>query len=100
MGNWVVWLAAFLVFAAVLAVGVVLIAADILRAHAADQDNKRRLQQSIIEPSAPSPPVRPRSTVVMLVERVAFALFMVAPVLVPGAAAVLAVMHLTAENPG
>ena len=34
MGNWVVWLAAFLVFAAVLAVGVVLIAADILRAHA------------------------------------------------------------------
>jgi hypothetical protein len=48
MGNWVVWLAAFLVFAAVLAVGVVLIAADILRAHAADQDNKRRLQQSII----------------------------------------------------
>jgi hypothetical protein len=36
----------------------------------------------------------------MLVERVAFALFMVAPVLVLGAAAVLAVMHLTAENPG
>jgi len=100
MGNWVVWLAAFLVFAAVLAVGVVLIAADILRAHAADRDNKRRLQQSIIEPSAPSPPVRPRSTVVMLVERVALALFMVAPVLVLGAAAVLAVMHLTAENPG
>ena len=100
MGNWVVWLAAFLVFAAVLAVGVVLIAADILRAHAADRDNKRRLQQSIIEPSVPSPPVRPRSTVVMLVERVAFALFMVAPVLVLGAAAVLAVMHLTAENPG
>ena len=100
MGNWVVWLVAFLGFAAVLAVGVVLIAVDILRAHAADQDNKRRLQQSIIEPSAPSPPVRPRSTVVMLVERVAFALFMVAPVLVLGAAAVLAVMHLTAENPG
>jgi hypothetical protein len=100
MGNWVVWLAAFLVFAAVLAVGVVLIAADILRAHAADRDTERRLQQSIIEPSAPSPPVRPRSTVVMLVERVAFALFMVAPVLVLGAAAVLAVMHLTAENPG
>jgi hypothetical protein len=100
MGNWVVWLAAFLVFAAVLAVGVVLIAADILRAHAADRDNKRRLQQSIIEPSAPSPPVRPRSTVVMLVERVAFALFMVSPVLMLGAAAVLAVIHLTAQNPG
>jgi hypothetical protein len=100
MGNWVVWLAAFLVFAAVLGVGVVLIAADILRAHAADRDNKRRLQQSIIEPSAPSPPVRPRSTVVVLVERVAFALFMVSPVLVLGAAAVLAVIHLTAQNPG
>jgi hypothetical protein len=97
MGNWVVWLAAFLGFAAVLAVGVVLIAADILRAHAADRDNKRRLQQSIIEPSAPSPPVRPRSTIV---ERVAFALFMVSPVLMLGAAAVLAVMHLMEQNPG
>ena len=39
MGNWVVWLAAFLVFAAVLAVGVVLFAADIVRAHAAERDN-------------------------------------------------------------
>jgi hypothetical protein len=97
MGNWVVWLAAFLGFAAVLAVGVVLIAADILRVHAADRDNKRRLQQSIIEPSAPSPPVRPRSTIV---ERVAFALFMVSPVLMLGAAAVLAVMHLMEQNPG
>jgi hypothetical protein len=97
MGNWVVWLAAFLGFAAVLAVGVVLIAADILRAHAADRDNKRRLQQSIIEPSAPSPPVRPRSTIV---ERAAFALFMVSPVLMLGAAAVLAVMHLMEQNPG
>jgi hypothetical protein len=102
MGNWVVWLAAFLGFAAVLAVGVVLIAADILRAHAADRDNKRRLQQSIIEPSAPSPPVRPRSTIVRstIVERVAFALFMVSPVLMLGAAAVLAVMHLMEQNPG
>ena len=36
----------------------------------------------------------------MVVERVAFAFFVVCPVLVLGAAAVLAVMHLTAQNPG
>jgi hypothetical protein len=100
MGNWVVWLVAFLGFAAVLAVGVVLIAVDILRAHAAHRDTKRRLQQSIIKPSVLLPSLRPRSTVVMVVERVAFALFIVSPVLVLGAAAVLAVMHLTAQNPG
>jgi hypothetical protein len=100
MGNWVVWLAAFLGFAAVLAVGVVLIAVDIVRAHAADRDTKRRLQQSIVKPSVLLPSLRPRSTVAMVVERVAFALFIVSPVLVLGAAAVLAVMHLTAQNPG
>jgi hypothetical protein len=100
MGNWVVWLAAFLGFAAVLAVGVVLIAVDILRAHAEGRDSKRLLQQSIIKPSVLLPSLRPRSTVVMVVERVAFALFIVSPVLVLGAAAVLAVMHLAAQNPG
>jgi hypothetical protein len=99
-GAPVVWLAAFLSFAAVLAVGVVLIAVDIVRAHAAHRDTKRQPQQSIIKPSALLPPLRPRSSAVMVVERVAFAFFVVCPVLVLGAAAVLAVMHLTAQNPG
>ena len=69
--------------------------------YAADQDNKRRGAESIIV-ALPHRHhlVRLMSTAVMLVERAAFALFMVAPVLVLGAVAVLAVMTSTgAENP-
>ena len=36
----------------------------------------------------------------MVAQRVAFALFMLSPVLVLGAAAVLAVMHLATQNSG
>ena len=62
MKDWMVALVAFLFFAALLAVGVVLIAVDILRAYAVDhRDTKRRLQQSITKPSVPLPPLRPRS---------------------------------------
>jgi hypothetical protein len=85
MGDWNVWLVAFLGFAAALAVGVALIAVNILRAHAA----RRRL----------SPP-RPRFREAMIVRRVTFALLMLFPVLVVGVAAVFAVMHLAARNPG
>jgi multisubunit Na+/H+ antiporter MnhB subunit len=90
MGDWKVWLVAFLGFTAVLAVGVVLIAFDILSAYAARRRNFKRL-----------PPLRPRSRVAMVVRRVGFALLMLVPVLVVGAAAVFGVMHLlTAGNPG
>ena len=83
-----------------LAVGVVLIAVDILRAYAVDLRHKRRLQLSITKPSVPLPPLRPRSTVVMVVERVAFALFIVSSgACAWGGGSVLAVMHLTAEKP-
>jgi hypothetical protein len=101
MTDWMVVLVAFLFFVVLLAVGVVLIAVDILRAHAAGRrDTKRRLQQSITKPSVPLPPLRPRSPVVMVAERVALALFVLSPVLVLGLAAVLAVMHLATQNPG
>jgi hypothetical protein len=84
MGNWVVWLAVFLGFAAVLAVGVVLIAVEIiLRAQAAGRRGIKGL-----------PPPRPRSHVPRVVRRVAVALLMLSPVVLVGAAAVLAVMHL------
>jgi hypothetical protein len=101
MTDWMVVLVAFLFFVVLIAVGVALIAVDILRAHAAGRrDTKRRLEQSITKPSVPLPPLRPRSFVVMVAHRVAFALFMLSPVLVLGAAAVLAVMHLATQNPG
>jgi hypothetical protein len=101
MTDWMVVLVAFLFFVALLAVGVVLIAVDILRAHAAGRrETKRRLQQSITKPSVPLPPLRPRLSVIMVAQRAAFALFMLSPVLVLGAAAVLAVMHLATQNPG
>jgi hypothetical protein len=101
MMDWMVVLVAFLFFVALLTLGVVLIAIDILRTHAAGRrDTKRRLQQSITKPSVPLPPLRPRSPVVVVAERVAFALFMLAPMLVLGVAAVLAVMHLATQNPG
>ena len=100
MKDWMVALVAFLFFAALLAVGVVLIAVDILRAYAVDhRDTKRRLQQSITKPSVPLPPLRPRSPLVIVAKRVAFALFMLSPVLVLGAAVVLAVMHLATQDP-
>lgn len=84
MGNWVVWLAVFLGFAAVLAVGVVLIAVEIiLCARAAGRRGTKRL-----------PPPRPRSHVSRVGRRVAVALLMLSPVVLVGAAAVLAVMHL------
>jgi hypothetical protein len=101
MKDWMVALVAFLFFAALLTVGVVFIAVNILRAHAAGRrDRKRRLEQSITKPSVPLPPLRPRSPVVMVAQRVAFALLMFFPILVVGAAAVLAVMHLATQNPG
>src|SRR5262245_6494910 len=100
MDDWTIVLVAFLFFVVLVAVGVVLIADDILRARAASRRaTKRRLRQSNIKPSVPLPPPRPRPPVVM-VARVAFALFMLSPVLVLGAAAVLAVMHLATQNPG
>jgi hypothetical protein len=100
MKDWMVALVAFLFFAALLAVGVVLIAVDILRAYAVDhRDTKRRLQQSITKPSVPLPPLRPRSPLVIVAKRVALALFMLSPVLVLGAAVVLAVMHLATQDP-
>ena len=76
MKDWMVALVAFLFFAALLAVGVVLIAVDILRAYAVDhRDTKRRLQQSITKPSVPLPPLRPRSPLVIVAKRVALAPF-------------------------
>jgi multisubunit Na+/H+ antiporter MnhB subunit len=83
MGDWKVWLVAFLGFTAVLAVGVVLIAFDILSAYAARRRHFKRLA-----------PLRLRSRVAMVVRRVGFALLMLVPVLVVGAAAVFGVMHL------
>ena len=95
MTDWMVVLVAFLFFVVLIAVGVALIAVDILRAHAAGRrDTKQRLEQSITKPSVPLPPLRPRSPVVMVAQRVAFALLMLFPVLVVGAAAMFAVMHL------
>jgi len=84
MGDWNVWLLAFLGFAAALAVGVALIAVNIFRAHAAP----RRAQIERL-----SPP-RPRFREAIFVRRVTFVLLMLFPVLVVGAAAVLGVMHL------
>ena len=84
MGDWNVWLLAFLGFAAALAVGVALIAVNVVRAHAA----RRRARIERL-----SPP-RPRFREAMIVRRVTFALLMLFPVLVVGAAAVFAVMHL------
>jgi hypothetical protein len=101
MDDWTVLLFAFLSFAALVAVCVVLIAVDILRAHAAGRrDTERRLQQSKIKPSGRLPPLRPRPRAVLVVRGVAFALFLLSPVLLVGAAAVLAVMHLAALSPG
>ena len=44
MGDWKVWLVAFLGFAAVLAVGVALIAVNILRAQAARRRDIKRFR--------------------------------------------------------
>jgi len=49
MGDWNVWLVAFLGFVAAIAVGVALIAVNILRAHAA----RRRNRIERLSPSAP-----------------------------------------------
>ena len=83
MGDWNVWLVAFLGFAAALAVGVALIAVNVIRANAA----RRRARIERL-----SPP-RPRFREAVIVRRVTFALLLF-PVLVVGAAAVFAVMHL------
>ena len=84
MGDWNVWLVAFVGFAAAIAVGVASIAVNILRAHAARR--RARIERS-------SPP-RPRFREAVIVRRATFALLMLFPVLVVGAAAAFAVMHL------
>ena len=84
MDDWKVWLVVFLGFATALAIGVALIAVHILRAYAARRRGR-------IERSSPA---RPRFREAIFVRRVTFALLMLFPVLVVGAAAVFAVMHL------
>jgi hypothetical protein len=84
MDDWKIGLVGFVGFIVVLAVGVALIAVNILRAHAARRRN--RIERS-------SPPA-PRFREAILVRRVTFALLMLFPVLVVGAAAVFGVMHL------
>jgi hypothetical protein len=82
--DWKVWLVVFLGFATALAIGVAVIAVHTLSAYAARRrDRIERL----------SPP-RPRFREGIFVRRVTFALLMLFPVLVVGAAAVLGVMHL------
>ena len=84
MGEWKVWLVVFLGFATALAIGVAVIAVHILSAYAARRRDR-------IERLSPS---RPRFREAIFVRRVTFALLMLFPVLVVGAAAVLGVMHL------
>ena len=84
MGDWNVWLVAFVGFAAAIAVGVALIAVNVIRAHGA----RRRARIERL-----SPP-RPRFREAVIVRRVTFALLMLFPALIVGAAAVFAVMHL------
>jgi uncharacterized membrane protein YhaH (DUF805 family) len=83
MGDWNVWLVAFLGFVAALAVGVALIAVNVVRAHAA----RRRARIERLSPT------RPRFREAVIVRRVTFALLMLFPVLVVGVAAVLAVVQ-------
>jgi hypothetical protein len=87
MGEWKVWLVVFLGFATALAIGVAVIAVHILSAYAA----RRRDQINRL------PPLRPRFREAVVVRRAAFALLMLFPMLVVGAAAVLAVIHLAAR---
>jgi hypothetical protein len=95
MGDWKVWFVAFLGFAAMLGVGVSLIAVDILSAHTAQRRYAARHRDI-----KRSPPLRPRSRVAMVVRRVAIALLMLAPVLVVGAAVMFGITHLAELRPG
>ena len=84
MDDWKVWLVVFIGFATALAIGVAVIAVNILSAYAARRrDRIERLS-----------PARPIFRAAIFVRRVTFALLMLFPVFVIGAAAVLGVMNL------